>query len=515
MALWAVAALLLLLSLALLLKALHLFVLGPLHIQKCLRAQGISGPAYCSLFGNLREFSALTAAARASPLPHITHDIVSRVLPHYSLWSEQYGKPFVFWLGWKSRLTVDDPEVCKEVLSNKPTHYPKPNIPIQLQDLLAKGLITLEGEKWVQHRKIVSPAFFPEKLKGMVPTIANLAGVMLEKWKLEFENSPCKEINAHEEFQALTADIIAHIAFGSSYAEGKEVFLLQYKQQALISKLAFSFYFPGSRFLPTAMNRYRWTLRRRIKSILEGIIKKRSSLPSEAYGSDLLGLMLSSLKQEVQGSRKNLTMSLEEIIDECKTFYFAGHETTSSLLTWTVMLLANNSEWQERAREEVLSLFGSRHPDADSLNHLKIIGMILHESLRLYPPAVNLFRQATQDQKLGRISIPKGTGLLIPILPLHVDPELWGADALEFNPLRFANGVLQACKQPSAYMPFGSGPRICVGQNFSMMEAKTVLCMILQKFRFRLSPGYRHAPMIVLALQPQHGMQILLEPVVV
>ncbi|MCO5595540.1 hypothetical protein L7F22_049585 [Adiantum nelumboides] len=420
-------------------------------------------------------------------------------------------KPFLYWLGWNAYLTVVDPELCKEVFSNKCGHYPKPTIPKQMNDLLINGLVTLEGDKWAQHRRIVNPAFFLEKLKGMAPTMVTLVNAMLENWRVKSENPACKEIDACEEFHALTADIIAHTAFGSSYVEGKQVFLLQHEQQSLFVKLGQTVIIPGIRFLPTAVNRHRWKLRKQIAESLERIVKKRLSLPSDNYGSDLLGLMLSVCKEQ---GKKNSPITLREIIDECKTFHFAGHETTSSLLTWTVMLLAHHSEWQESAREEVLSVFGSSSPDADSLNRLKIIGMILHESLRLYPPVTGTLRKTTRDGKLERISIPKGTGFFMGILPLHVDPKLWGSDALEFNPLRFANGILQACKHPSAFLPFGSGPRICVGQNFAMMEAKIVLCMILQKFRFRLSPGYRHAPMQLLALQPEHGVQILLESLV-
>ncbi|KAI5083145.1 hypothetical protein GOP47_0002888 [Adiantum capillus-veneris] len=508
MAILAIAALLLLLLLSFLHKTLSLFVWEPLRIQRCLRAQGVSGPSYRLLVGNFPEISAMMKAIRASPLPHVTHNIMPRVLPDYSIWSEKYGKQYLYWLGWKARLAVVDPELCKEVLFNKFGHYAKPNVPVQLQDVLVNGLITLEGEKWTQHRRVVSPAFFLNKLKGMVPTIVDLTSAMLEKWKSE---SACKEIDAFKEFHALAANIIAHTAFGSSYAEGKQVSLLQYQQQVLMSKLTFSVIIPGIRFVPTAMNRYRWSLMKQVTTILKGIVKQRLSRPSDAYGSDLLGLMLSALKEEGQ---RNLTMSLQEILDECRTFFFAGHETTSALLTWTVMLLAKYPEWQERAREEVLSLFGGSHPDADSLNHLKTVGMILQESLRLYPPVTGTYRDVTTDVKLGGISVPKGCGIFIPILPLHVDSELWGADALDFNPLRFANGVLNACKQPSAFLPFGTGPRTCVGQNFAMLEAKTVLCMVLQKFRFRLSPGYRHAPTLVLTLQAENGMQILLEPLV-
>ncbi|MCO5604056.1 hypothetical protein L7F22_058213 [Adiantum nelumboides] len=155
------------------------------------------------------------------------------------------GKPFLFWLGWNARLTLVDPELCKEVLSNKFGQYSKPSLPIQRQDLFAKGLVTLDGEKWAQHRRIVNPAFFSDKLKVKS---RNLASVMLEKWKSESENSTNKEIDVCKEFQALTADIISHTAFGSSYAEGKQVFLLQYEQQVLFLKLADSVLIPGAWF---------------------------------------------------------------------------------------------------------------------------------------------------------------------------------------------------------------------------------------------------------------------------
>eukprot|EP00250_Pteridium_aquilinum_P003382 c13695_g1_i1 orf=197-1762(+) len=512
------AALLVLLLVALLHKVLSALVWRPLYIQKSLRSQGIRGPPYKFLFGNLKEFSALTKAARASPMPHITHNILPRVMPHYTAWAAQYGVPLLYSLGYKPRITIPDPELCKEILTNKFGHFQKPGVRLELEDLVGKGLVVLEGEKWAQHRRVVNPAFFMEKLKEMVPTIANLANGMLEKWQSQLQEAgECKEMDACEEFKTLTADIIAHTAFGSSYAEGKQVFKLQYEQQLLFTKLGGLVYIPGSRFIPTPKNRFRWSINNQIKRTLEEIIQKRLSSSSECrkdmYGSDLLGLMLSAYREEVQGNQRNSKMSLQEIIAECKTFFFAGHETTSSLLTWTIMLLAIHSEWQERAREEVFHLFGTGPPNADSLNHLKIVGMILYESLRLYPPAVGVFREAAKDTNLGDLSIPGGTSIFVPILPLHVDPKLWGPDALEFDPQRFGDGVLKACKHSLAFLPFGSGPRICVGQNFAIMEAKIVLCMILQRFRFRLSPAYKHAPTIVLTLQPEHGMQIILERV--
>jgi PHYB activation tagged suppressor 1 len=143
---------------------------------------------------------------------------------------------------------------------------------------------------------------------------------------------------------------------------------------------------------------------------------------------------------------------------------------------------------------------------------VKQMGMVLNESLRLYPPVVALIRQAGQDMKLGNLSVPGGTQLLFPIIALHHDPSLWGDNAKEFDPERFCDGVSKAAKHPMAFMPFGMGPRICVGQNFAVLQAKLILAMILQRFSFSLSPTYTHAPIPVVFLQPQFGAQMVMTP---
>lgn len=140
------------------------------------------------------------------------------------------------------------------------------------------------------------------------------------------------------------------------------------------------------------------------------------------------------------------------------------------------------------------------------------MNMVLLEVLRLYGPVSVLNRKASRDTKLGDVTIPKDTVVLLPLMLIHRDREIWGADADEFNPLRFENGIPKAAKHPNAFMSFSVGPRVCVGQNFAMVEAKIVMAIILGRFSFSLSPDYKHAPIDDLTLKPQYGVPILLKP---
>lgn len=134
--------------------------------------------------------------------------------------------------------------------------------------------------------------------------------------------------------------------------------------------------------------------------------------------------------------------------------------------------------------------------------------MIINESLRLYPPTVATIRRAKADVELGAYKIPRGTELLIPILAVHHDTSLWGNDANEFNPARFFEGVARASKYPTAFIPFGLGVRTCIGQNLALLEAKLAIAIVLQRFSFRLSPSYKHAPTVLMLLYPQYGAPI-------
>uniref|UniRef100_A0A453AZJ9 Secologanin synthase n=2 Tax=Aegilops tauschii TaxID=37682 RepID=A0A453AZJ9_AEGTS len=342
----------------------------------------------------------------------------------------------------------------------------------------------------------------------MTVTMSDCAGSMMSEWKAKMEKGGDIEIELSSQFEELTADVISHTAFGSSYEQGKKVFLAQRELQFLAYSTVFNVQIPALRYLPTEKNLKIWKLDKEVRSMLMNIIKTRlENKDTMGYGNDLLGLMLEACAPE---HGQNPILSMDEIIDECKTFFFAGHDTSSHLLTWTMFLLSTHPEWQEKLREEVLRECGNGAPTGDMLNKLQLVNMFLLETLRLYGPVAVIQRKACSDLEVGGIKVPEGTVLTIPIATIHRDKEVWGEDANEFKPMRFENGVTRAGKHPNALLSFSSGPRSCIGQNFAMIEAKAVIAMILQRFSFSLSPKYVHAPMGMITVRPKFGLPMVL-----
>ncbi|KAI3812282.1 hypothetical protein L1987_16989 [Smallanthus sonchifolius] len=244
---------------------------------------------------------------------------------------------------------------------------------------------------------------------------------------------------------------------------------------------------------------------REVKGLVKGIIDKRVAEMKEggSIKDDLLGILLDSNYKEIkQHGNNKFGLSIDDVIEECKLFYFAGQETTANLLVWTMILVGQHVYWQDRAREEVLKVFGDRKPDIEGLNHLKIINIIFLEVLRLYPPVVGMPRMIYKETKLGNITLPVGTLLQLHTMLSHYDPSIWGDDVKEFKPERFSQGVSKVTKGQTAFIPFGGGPRVCIGQNFAMLEAKMSLVMIMSCFSFKLLPSYSHAPHTIITLQP-------------
>ncbi|KAF5446533.1 hypothetical protein F2P56_032153 [Juglans regia] len=491
----------------LLIRLYNALVVKPKRLRSALRNQGITGPPPTLLLGNIREIkkarSTTTINAPTGENP-VTHNCATILFPFFEQWRKQYGHVFVFSLGNTQILFINEPDVVREITTctsldlGKPSYQHKERGP-----LLGQGILTSNGAVWAHQRKILAPELYMEKVKGMMNLITESTINLLNTWKSRIETEGgTADIKIDEYMRSFSGDVISRACFGSNYSKGEEIFVKLRALQEAMSKKVLSTGVPGLRYLPTRSNREAWGLEKEVRNLILQVVKERQKA---SYEKDLLQMVL----EGAQNSDLSQEATDRFIVDNCKNIYLAGFETTAVSATWCLMLLASNQEWQDRVRAEVLDICGGATPDADMIRKMKQLTMVIHESLRLYPPVAVVSREAFKDMKFGDINVPKGVNLWTMVLTLHTDPENWGQDAYRFNPDRFANGITGACKLPHLYMPFGVGPRVCLGQNLAMVELKILIALILSNFSLSLSPKYCHAPALRLVIEPEHGVDLL------
>ncbi|XP_021740749.1 cytochrome P450 CYP72A219-like isoform X1 [Chenopodium quinoa] len=507
-------------TISLIWKAIIWVWLKPKKLERRLKKQGFRGQSYKILFGDTKEIAKMVKQTTSKPMEHFSNDFVPRIFPFHHQIIKNYGDRSFLWNGPTPTVMITKPEEIREIML-KIYDFPKTSTPLLKR--LTNGLVRLEGHKWARERKLLNPAFHMEKIKLMVPAFHASCNEMIQEWEKTTPETGSQEVEMWSFLHNLSADAISRAAFGSSFEEGRRVFELLREHTCITVQAMQSVYIPGSRFLPTKTNKREAKIVNEMESLLKDMIQKRQKTMEngEAAKDDLLGLLLKSNLEGVQdhqllhgndNKQQQFKMSMKEVIEECKMFYVAGQDTTSSLLVWTLVLLSKHTNWQEQAREEIFATFGHNTPHVDGLIQLKKVNMILHEVLRLYSPVFSLSRKISREMRVGDMVLPAGVHVNLPTIFIHHSEKLWGTDAKEFNPERFSQGLLKATKGNNmCFFAFGWGPRICIGSNFAMMEAKMALAMILQRFSFELSPSYFHAPTIGFGtLRPQFGAKLIM-----
>lgn len=408
-----------------------------------------------------------------------------------------FGDVVRFKFGPYDYYMVADPDAARHVLVEGAKTYTKSRNYLGLKLVLGDGLLTSEGEQWRRQRKLAQPAFHRERLAGFADTMAVATRSMLDRWSEEDRERSGAAFCVHAEMMRLTFRIVGLTLFSSDVdGDAREVgdamdvamhWANDYAE-ALIR-------IPP--FVPTPTNvRFRRAMRTLDGVVYRLVAERRAS--EDGYGDDLLGMLMAST-DEGSGSG----MSDQQLRDEIITMVLAGHETTANLLSWTFYLLSKHPDAERRVRDEARRVLGDREPTLEDVRSLEVTRMVLEEALRLYPPAWIFERQTAEADELGGYRIAPGSIVGVCPYVLHRNPRLWD-NPEGFDPDRFAPDRAQE-RPRYAYLPFGGGPRTCIGNHFAMMEAQIILAMVVREHALDLVPEH---PVVVdpcITLRPKHG----------
>ncbi|KAG0625421.1 hypothetical protein M758_2G053800 [Ceratodon purpureus] len=489
----------------------------PLRLRRIMAKQGVKGPPYRFLFGQVIEQVAFQDSFPESlPLGNYA-DFSPTVTPQYALYFPKYGKTFLYWRGIDTRLCVRDAEIAKEVFINNHTSLKRSEVEDKIiGQVVGTGLLIHQGEKWASERRQLNPFFHQDALKGMVKAMEEGTTTEIHKWEQTVAQAGgSAEIDVEPDLQKMSGRMLSLTAFGIDFDKGEQIRELQAeiaRDVFLTIRNPAYWIIPGYRKIPTKRNRYIDQCLAKVHSLLhEAIDGRRESVrngEATSYGDDLLGSMLSAATEGWDETAKDF--NLASVFSNTQLMYFGGQTTVANISLFGMLMLATHPEWQERARKEVLEVLGHQKVDASALPRLKLLGMIINETMRLFPPAPSIARETTKDVQVKSLMIPKGMTIEFAMVAIHQDKDYWGEDVGEFNPGRFADGVAGACTHPQAFSPFGLGPKFCLGSNFGMMELKVVMASMLQRFELLPSPNYKHHPSFTLAQRPKFGMPIIL-----
>jgi len=355
--------------------------------------------------------------------------------------------------------------------------------------LLGDSLLTSEGEHHRTQRRLIQPMFHHDRIASYADTMVRGANRTAEGWR------DGQEMDVHAQMSALTLSVVGETLFGTDVDEERSATV----RRALTDTLGMfdRVYSPLFRLLtrmpsPT-MRRFR-----RVESDLNAVIAEMIAerRATGATGDDLLSLLL-------RASEDGIGMSDEQVRDEALTLFLAGHETTSIALTWTWWLLARNPEVETKLHDEVDALDGE--PAVGDLPRLVYTRAVLDESIRLRPPAWAIGRNAVADHRAGEFTIRSGSVVVVSPWLLHHD-ERWWPDAGAFRPERWLSDRPEGSR--FAYVPFGGGPRRCIGEPFALMEGTLVLATIARRWRFRALSNEPPALQPVVTLRPRGGLRL-------
>jgi len=411
--------------------------------------------------------------------------------------TNKYGSVFQLYIPpGREIIASSDPEWFTQILVNNHKNYIKDFAYKQLGLALGNGLLVNDGESWYRQRRLAQPAFYKKRLEDLFHVMEDVA----DNYMLELGNRTGIDIRIDEAMMKLTSDIVIKTLLGGSNID--EYSFIQQQivtlQEHIVNRIRTPFYIPLSKI--NGKDRHFNRMLKLLDEKIYHIINERKKQPA---GNDLLSMLLAA-KDEDTGEG----MSDKQLRDELVTIYVAGHETSGYCLSWTLYLLTQHPDKLAILRNEVDTIMAQHNGKlgGEGLRQLSYTKQVVEESLRLYPTAHIVGREALEEDHVGRYTIPKGGLLLLLIYRLHRDPKYWDHPE-DFLPERFES-ELEKARPKNVFLPFGAGPRMCIGNNFAMMEIIMVLAKMVYHFDFSLSPDQKIEPEPLITLRPKNGIQI-------
>lgn len=413
---------------------------------------------------------------------------------------ERYDRIVHLHIGGRHQYLLMQPEDAKHVLQENNRNYGRSPALHVLKIFLGEGLLTSDGEYWRRQRRLAQPAFHRQKLAALAQTMTAEAA----DWVDELKQSGDQPTNVSQAFMDVAMRIVCKTLFGSDVVgklDGLSAALETLQHQAnkrLLSPIRFPIEWP----LPNHIRFRRAALV--VDSFIYGVIKQRRQQVDDRH-DDLLS-MFQSAEDEETGER----MSDGQLRDECVTLFAAGHETTAVSMGWTLHLLTQHPDVLARLRAEVSAVLGDeRMPSPDRFRALPYTLQVIQESLRLYPPVWIMSRLAHADDRIGSYVIPGNTTAIVCPYLLHRDPASW-PDPDRFDPDRFAPGW-EKQRHSYAYLPFGGGPRLCIGNQFALMEMQIMLAMLVRTFDITAIPQQSVAPQPLITLRSKRPILVAMQ----
>lgn len=388
-------------------------------------------------------------------------------------------------------------EVIRHVLQANPKNYQKSPAYKQLKLALGNGLVTSEGEFWRKQRRMAQPAFYKKQLNGLFEKMTGVAEDFCDE--LEAKRGQKESFDIVPEMMQVTSDIVLKALFSTFRAQDKEEMAntMYFAQEHIMRRtikpwsIPFGYLNGRERRFQQAMNDFNQTIYE--------LIDERLHSPNPPV--DLLTMLVHTRDEETGKGMTN-----QQLRDEAITMYSAGHETSANALNWTLMTLAKEPEVVAKMRAEIKEVIGDKSPSFEDLRQLQYVRQVIEEGMRLFPPAYALGREALAEDEILGHKIPKKSIILMSIYALQRDAKYY-PNPEKFDPDRFSPEEVK--KRPRlAYMPFGAGARMCIGNHFAMMEMQLILTLLIRRFDFVLDESHPVDKQALVTMKPKEGIRM-------